>query len=162
VTGVEREARFVEMARAEIVKRGLENVRVVQADGLNTGLEKGAFDLVHERLVMVNLAARDAFVREMLSLLHPGGTIVLADLLRSAGVQHVQIKTTVATPQIGDYRRTHLLSLIESVREKIIASGLLDETALDQHKEALLLHLNDPGTIVIDKLFVQAWGQKPK
>lgn len=40
VIGVEREPRFAEMARAEIAKRGLDNVTMVQADGLNTGLEK--------------------------------------------------------------------------------------------------------------------------
>jgi SAM-dependent methyltransferase len=202
VVGVEREPRFVEMACAEIAKRGLSNVSVVQADGLNTGLEKDAYDLVHERLVLINVSARDAFLTEMLSLLRPGGTLALADvdnvswlcepphpswdvllnafhtvfragggdgfigrrlpgLLRSAGVQHIQVKVTVATPNLGDYRRTHLLSLIESVRGKIIASGLLDESQLERQCEALLRHLNDPATVVIDKLFVQSWGRKP-
>ena len=47
VVGLEREPRFVEMARAEIAKRGLGNVTMVHADGLNTGLEKSSFDLVH-------------------------------------------------------------------------------------------------------------------
>jgi SAM-dependent methyltransferase len=202
VVGLEREPRFVEMARAEIAKRGLSNVRVVQADALNTGLEKNAYDLVHERLVLVNVSARDAFLTEMVSLLRPGGSLVLADvdnvswlcqpphpswdvllnafhtvfhagggdgfigrrlpaLLRGAGVQDVQVKVTVATPKRGDYRRTHLISLIDSVRDKVIASGLLDVAELDQHREALLRHLNDPATTVIDKLFVQSWGRKP-
>jgi hypothetical protein len=39
--------------------------------------------------------------------------------------------------------------------------SLLDVSALDEHREALLRHLNDPATIVIDRLFVQSWGQKP-
>jgi SAM-dependent methyltransferase len=201
VVGLEREPRFVEMARAEIAKRGLSNVSVVQSDALNTGLEKDAYDLVHERLVLINLSAHDAFLAEMLSLLRPGGTLVLADvdnaswlcqpphpswdvllnafhtvfhaggsdgfigrrlpsLLRGAGVQDVQVKVTVATPQLGDYRRTHLLSLIDSVRDKVIAGGLLDEFELHEHREALLRHLNDPATVVIDKLFVQSWGRK--
>src|SRR5262245_41039114 len=46
VVGLEREQRFVEMARAEIARRGLGNVTMVQGDGLDTGLEKGSFDLV--------------------------------------------------------------------------------------------------------------------
>ncbi len=202
VVGLEREPRFVEMARAEIAKRGLRNVRVVQADALNTGLEKNAYDLVHERLVLINVSAREAFVTEMLSLLRPGGSLVLADvdnvswlcqpphpswdlllnafhtvfhagggdgfigrrlpaLLRGAGVQDVQVKVTVATPKLGDYRRTHLISLIDSVRDKVIAGGLLDAAELDEHRGVLLRHLNDPVTIVIDKLFVQSWGRKP-
>lgn len=49
VIGLEREQRFVEMARVEIAKRGMGNVTMVQGDGLNTGLGKGSFDLVHER-----------------------------------------------------------------------------------------------------------------
>ena len=67
VIGLEREQRFVEMARAEIAKSGLGNVTMVQADGLNTGLEKDSFDLVHERLVLINVSAREAFLTEMLS-----------------------------------------------------------------------------------------------
>jgi ubiquinone/menaquinone biosynthesis C-methylase UbiE len=201
VVGLEREARFVEMAREELFKRGLHNVRIIQADALATGLEKESFDLVHERLVMINVSARDAFLTEMLSLLRPGGTIALEDvdnvswlcqpahpswdillaafhtvfhagggdgfigrrlpvLLRAAGIENIQVKITVETPALGDYRRTHLIALIESIREKVIGKGLLSETELQEHKNALSRHLNDPGTTVIDKLLVQAWGRK--
>ena len=201
VVGLERESRFVAMAHAEIAKRGLNNVTIVEADALNTGLEKNAFDLVHERLVMVNVSDREALLSEMLTLVRPGGTVVLSDIdnvswlcqpphpswgillnafhtvfhagggdgfigrrlpimLRAAGIQNVQIKITVATPGLGDYRRTHILSLIDSVCEKVIAKGLLDEQQLREHREALSRHLNDRATVVIDKLFVQSWGQK--
>ena len=202
VVGVDREPRFVDMARAEIATRGLSNVRVVHADALNTGLEQGAYDFVHERLVLINVSAREAFLSELVSLLRPGGTLALADvdnvswlcdpphrsweallhafhtvfhagggdgfigrrlpaLLRAAGVQDIHVKTTVAAPTVGDYRRTHLVSLIDSVRGKIIAGGILDESELDAHRDALLRHLHDPATVVIDKLFVQSWGRKP-
>ena len=60
----------------------------------------------------------------------------------------------------GDYRRTHLVSLIDSLRDKVIALGLLDEKKLADHRSALMQHLEKPETVVIDKLFVQAWGQK--
>ena len=43
---------------------------------------------------------------------------------------------------------------------KIIAKGLLKETELNEHREAVVRHLNDPATTVIDKLLVQCWGQK--
>jgi len=201
VVGLEREQRFAEMARAEIVRRSLGNITIVQADALNTGLEKSAFDLVHERLVLINVSDRKAFLKEMLSLLRPGGTIALEDvdtvswlcqpahpswdillnafhtvfhaasgdrfigrklpvLLRAAGVENIEIKVTVETPPIGDDRRTHLVSLIDSVGEKIIAKRRLAEGALKEHKEALVRHLNDPGTTVIDQLLVQCWGEK--
>jgi len=201
VIGLEREPRFVEMARAEIAKRGMGNVTMIQADGLNTGLEKGSFDLVHERLVLINVSAREAFLTEMMSLLRSGGTVALEDvdnvswlcqpahpswdillnafhavfqrgggdpfvgrrlpvMLRAAGVRNIQTKVTVETPPLGDYRRTHLLSLIDSVRDKIVASGMLDDAKLTDHREALAQHLQDPTTTVIDKLLVQCWGQK--
>jgi SAM-dependent methyltransferase len=203
VVGLEREPRFVEMARAEIAKRGFDNVTLVQADGLDTGLEKSFFDLVHERLVLINVSAREAFLTEMLSLLRPGGTVALEDvdnvswlcqpahsswdvllnafhtvfhagggdgfvgrrlpvLLHAAGVQNIQTKVTVETPPLGDYRRTHLISLIDSVRDKIIANGVLNETKLNEHREALAQHLKDPTTTVIDKLLVQCWGHKSR
>lgn len=202
VVGLEREERFVEMAKAEIAKRKLGNVRVVQADALATGLEKGSFDLAHERLVLINVSEREAFLAEMLSLLRPGGTLALEDvdnvswlcqpahpswdillgafhtvfhagggdgfvgrrlpvLLHAAGVRNIQTRITVETPPLGDYRRTHLLSLIDSVRDKIVAKGVLDDPAIDEHREALAKHLDDPATTVIDKLLVQCWGQKP-
>ncbi len=200
VVGLEREVRFVEMARAEIAKRGLGNVTMVLADGLNTGLEKNSFDLVHERLVLINVSAREAFLTEMLSLLRPGGTVALEDvdniswlcqpahpswdilmnafrtvfnagggdgligrrlpaMLHAAGIQNIQTKVTVETPPLGDYRRTHLISLVDSVRDKIIATGMLDEAELNEHREALAQHLKDPAITVIDRLLVQCWGQ---
>jgi len=203
VIGVEREQLFVEMALVEISKRGLGNVTMACADGLNTGLEKDSFDLVHERLVLINVSAREAFLTEMLSLLRPGGTVVVQDvdnvswlcqpahpswdillnafhmvfqagggdpfigrqlpvLLHAAGAQNIRTKVTVETPQLGDYRRTHLISLIDSVRDKIIAKGVLDEAKLNEHREALAQHLKDPATTVIDKLLVQCWGQKSR
>src|SRR5262249_32333849 len=80
VVGLEREARFVEMARIEVAKRDLRNVKIVQADALHSGLERNSFDLVHERLVMVNLSARDILLSEMVALAGPGGTVILEDI----------------------------------------------------------------------------------
>jgi ubiquinone/menaquinone biosynthesis C-methylase UbiE len=204
VVGVEREARFAEMARAGLSRLGLRNVEVVNADGLNTGLPKAAYDFVHERLVLINLPAdaQRALLAEMFSLLKPGGTIALqefdavsnlcypdhpswkrlaalwnevfhgvggnefvgrtlGDLLRSLGAENIQMKAHVEVAQIGQYRRTHLLSLIESMRDAILASGRMTETELREHMTALSAHLADPATTLIDKLIVQAWGRKP-
>jgi hypothetical protein len=37
----------------------------------------------------------------------------------------------------------------------------MDAQTLAEHKERLRAHLDRPETLVIDKLFVQAWGRKP-
>jgi SAM-dependent methyltransferase len=202
VVGLEREPRFCEMAREEISKRGLSNVKIVEADALSPGLDKASFDLVHERLVLINVQAREALLSEMMSLLRPGGTVALEDvdnaswlchpphrswdvllnafhtvfhggggdgfigrrlpeLLRSAGAQDVHTHITVDVVPIGDYRRTHLVSLIDSVRGKVIGLGLMSEHELQEHRDALLGHLTHPATTVIDKLLVQCWGKKP-
>jgi predicted O-methyltransferase YrrM len=81
LVGVEREPRFVEMARAEVIDRGLRNVEIIQADALQTGLEKNAYDVVHERLILINLppSSQEALLIEMFSLLKPGGIIALQE-----------------------------------------------------------------------------------
>ena len=202
VVGLERESRFVEMAKSEIARRNLRNVEIVQADALLTGLEKDSFDLAHERLVLVNVPERDAFISEMLSLVRPGGIIALEDIdniswvcepphpswdilykafhaafqagggdgfigrrlvnyLRAAQLDDIQFKVHVDIVPRG-YRHTHLLALIESLRDKIIGLGVLNEGELLQHIEALARHLESPKTVVVDKLLVQAWGRKPR
>jgi SAM-dependent methyltransferase len=201
VTGLEREQRFVAMAQSEISRRGLNNVKVVQADALNTGLPKAEFDLVHERLVMINVPKREALLQEMISLLRPGGTIVLEDVddisytcvplhpswtilldafhaafhanggnafigreltrcLRDVGIRNIRTKIHVGTVGPGEYRRTHLLSLLDVLHDKVVGSGVLTETQLSEHRLALTDHLKNPDTLLIDKLLVQAWGQK--
>jgi SAM-dependent methyltransferase len=204
VVGVEREPRFVEMAQAEITQRGLRNVQVINADALRTGLEKNSFDVVHERLVLINVppATQEAILAEMFSLVRPGGTIALqeydaisyvcypehpswkllcgifndtfhaaggndfvgrslAHLLRSAGVQNLEMRTHLELPKVGEYQRTHLLSLIEAMRAQILASERIGGAELREHMAALSEHLSDPTTTLIDKLVVQAWGRKP-
>lgn len=205
VIGVEREPRFFDMARAEQRRRGLSNVELVNADALNTGLDKNSYDFVHERLVLINipLVAQQAVLKEMLSLLKPGGTIAiqefdfvsfacdpdhpswnvlfntwcdafeaagggnlfigrsLARLLRSAGAENVRVHAHANLPQVGEYQRTHILSLIESTHELMVGPGKLSATELRDHVAALAKHLADPKTTLIDRLVVQAWGTKP-
>lgn len=202
VLGLERERRFAEMARAEVARLGLGNVTVVEGDALSSGLDRESFDLVHERLVMVNVPERRDLLAEMVSLATPGGVVALEDidnvswvcepaheswaallgvfhdvfragggdpfvgrrlpaLLREAGLADMRVQVQTALPEPGEYRRTHLLALIESVRGKVIASGAMDQTELDHHRAALSDHLANPATLVIDKLLVQCWGHKP-
>ena len=203
VVGLERECQFAEAARLQMAERGLRNVSVVEGDALATGLEKESFDLVHERLVAINVSARTSLLAEMLSLLRPGGIAVLQDvdnvswlcepahpswdillkafhavfqadggdpfvgrrlprLLRQAGAAEIQLATHVDIAVPGDPRRTHLLSLVDSVKEKIVAAALLSEKELRRHREALGSHLEDAATTVIDKILVQAWGRKTR
>ena len=90
VVGIEREPRFAAMARAEIEKRGLRNVSIVEGDALGAAAEKGAFDLVHERLVLINIppANQQAIVASMFELARPGGIIAAESWDRASYVCH--------------------------------------------------------------------------
>ena len=202
VVGLEREHRFVELARYEIERLGLQNVQVIEADALSSGLESESFDLVHERLVLVNVPEREALLAEMLRLTAPGGFVALEDidnvswlcepahpswdallavfhqafragggdpfvgrrlpsLLRDTSANDVQARLWAELPRPNQYRRTHLLSLVNSIRERILQMNLMSESELDAHRQALVQHLADPNTVVVEKLLMQCWGRKP-
>ena len=80
ITGVDREARFLRMAAEELRGRGLGAVELVVADAADTGLPGAAFDLVHERLVLVNVPRPEDVLAEMVRLTRPGGCVAVADV----------------------------------------------------------------------------------
>ncbi|MBL6459267.1 methyltransferase domain-containing protein [Belnapia sp. T6] len=205
VVGVEREPRFAAMARTEIERRSLQNVLIVEGDMLAAELDEGSFDLVHERLVLINVPEDDrgSIVAAMLRLARPGGTLALESwdrashvcypehpawqilndayreavrttigagtsgrtlpwLLRSAGVIDVHTKVHVRAVEVGDRRRTHRLGILDVAKARILATGRLSEAEFDAHRAALAEHLANPDTLLIDQLFVQAWGTKPR
>lgn len=79
VIGIDNAEQFVDLATAIARERGLANVRVVLADALQTGLQAGSFDLVHERLLLIG-AHRDAVATEMVALARPGGVVAAQDI----------------------------------------------------------------------------------
>lgn len=204
VVGIEREARFAAMARNEIKKRGLRNASIVEGDALDPKVEKGSFDLVHERLVLINVPQENqkSIVAAMFQLARPGGTLaveswdrasyvcfpdhpswqILNDafreavratngdgttgrtlpwLLRTSSVTDIRVKVHVRAVDVGDRRRNHRLGILDVTKPKILATGRLTESEFDSHREALAAHLADPNTLLIDQLFVQAWGKRP-
>ena len=81
-------------------------------------------------------------------------------LLRSAGVGAIDVKVHARALKPGESQRTVLLTLVELMREKILALGRFSESEFAEHKNLLLRHLSDPDTLLIDRLLVQAWGRK--
>ncbi len=75
VVGLERNESTVELARRFIAEHNLLNVEVVQADAKATGLPRASFDLVHARLVLVNVPEPQRVVEEMIALARPGGLV---------------------------------------------------------------------------------------
>jgi ubiquinone/menaquinone biosynthesis C-methylase UbiE len=62
-----------------LATRGLPNVEVRQHNIVTDPLPENAFDLIHERLVLIHLAEREAVVRKLVAALRPGGWLVLED-----------------------------------------------------------------------------------
>jgi SAM-dependent methyltransferase len=75
VLGIERSAHFVELARRFVADHALPQVEVREGDAYDTGLPRASFDGAHMRLVLVNVPKPELIVREMVSLVRPGGWI---------------------------------------------------------------------------------------
>jgi hypothetical protein len=134
---------------------------VVNVDAFENELRKNSHDFVHERLLLINLPAiwQVKLVNEIGGNEFVGRS--LGSLLRHAGAQNIEVRVQVEVVPVGEYRRTHLLSLLQSMRGPVLASGLISTSELSAHMAALSRHLADPKTTLIDKLMVQAWGVKP-
>jgi SAM-dependent methyltransferase len=83
VIGLDREPRFLAIARGLIAEWGLGNVELVQGELPATGLPRGAFDLAHARFVLIHSPAPEAIVEELVALVRPGGVVALQDYVVS-------------------------------------------------------------------------------
>ncbi|GHE59760.1 hypothetical protein GCM10018785_31190 [Streptomyces longispororuber] len=80
VVGLDAEPRMIEMARRTVAERRLANVSLATADAADTGLPRSSFDLVHTRLVLMNVPHTDEVLDEMVALTTPGGTVAVQDV----------------------------------------------------------------------------------
>jgi SAM-dependent methyltransferase len=78
--GLERESRLVEMGQAIRAQRGLRNARFVLGDVYNNGLPRASFDLVHTRLLLINLKDPEGALAELAALVRPGGVVAVQDI----------------------------------------------------------------------------------
>jgi SAM-dependent methyltransferase len=75
VLGIDRNYESVAAARQFAAGRALKNVKVLQRDAAAVGLPGDIFNLVHARLVLVNVPNPEAIVAEMVRLACPGGMV---------------------------------------------------------------------------------------
>jgi ubiquinone/menaquinone biosynthesis C-methylase UbiE len=83
VVGLEANAAHVALASDFVDERQLSNVTVVKGDARRSGLPPDSFDLVHARLLLVNIPEPSQVVAEMVRTVRPGGWVVSqeADLI---------------------------------------------------------------------------------
>lgn len=75
VVGVDQNEASLRAARALVRARRLGNVQIVQADARETRLPRSSFDLVHVRMLLVNLPAPEQVVDEIARVVKPGGWV---------------------------------------------------------------------------------------
>jgi SAM-dependent methyltransferase len=85
----------------------------------------------------------------------------LPRLLRDAGLVDVGVRPLVYVDPPGHLRRRILEVFVDNIADRLVADGLITPEELDRLGGALARHLDDPATVVISDLFIQAWGRKP-
>jgi SAM-dependent methyltransferase len=85
----------------------------------------------------------------------------LPTLLRDAGLVDIQSRPIVHIDPPGHPRRSILPNFVENLKERLIAHGLIARDELEHLQGAVRRHIDDPDTLVLSDLFVQAWGRKP-
>jgi hypothetical protein len=82
----------------------------------------------------------------------------LSRMLRQAGLVEVRVNPVVHVYPPGYGRRLTLLEFIENVRGRILEKNLLSEGELNELTAAVKRYLEDPETLVLSSVFIQAWG----
>ena len=82
-------------------------------------------------------------------------------MLREVGVVDVHVHPFVHTYPLGHGRRMLLLEFVENARSRILEKNLIGEIELNKLTAALKNHLEDPKTLVLSSVFIQAWGRIP-
>jgi SAM-dependent methyltransferase len=85
----------------------------------------------------------------------------LPALLRGAGLVDLRVEARAPFYVAGDPYHTLLLAFTAMHRERLLEQGTLTATELDDLTATLRTHLDDPGTVTLWALFVQAWGRRP-
>jgi SAM-dependent methyltransferase len=85
----------------------------------------------------------------------------LPRLLRAAGLVDVSSRPIIHVYEPGHSRRSILADFVENLRGRLLEQDLTTQAELDELQGALRDHLEDPTTLVVSHLFIQAWGRKP-
>ena len=83
------------------------------------------------------------------------------ELLRRAGLEHVEVEARAQMYPHGKSRRTVRLDLVQSMRPQVLEMGLATAAELDELDAAARAHLDDPDTVVVHGLLFLTWGRKP-
>jgi SAM-dependent methyltransferase len=83
-------------------------------------------------------------------------------LMREAGLVDIQVQPCVHAYPLGHGRRMLLFDFVENARSRVLDQQLATEAELNELTAHLRRHLEDPETLVLSSVFVQAWGRTPE
>jgi phosphatidylethanolamine/phosphatidyl-N-methylethanolamine N-methyltransferase len=83
VTGIDLSGPMLEKARERVLRKGLDNVRLLEMDAANLKFPDNTFDIVYAPYVISVVPDPVAVAREMLRVCRPGGRIVILNHFRS-------------------------------------------------------------------------------
>ena len=75
VLGIDYSPHFINLARHFVEDLGMRNIEIREGDAYDTGLPRASFDGAHMRLLLVNVPNPELIVREIISLVRPGGWV---------------------------------------------------------------------------------------
>lgn len=107
VVGVDGSAAQLEVARADAERAGLTSVEFRQGDASATGLERGSFDLVYCRFLLIHVQRPFEVLQEMRALLKPNGVLVCEEIECStlATVPPTPVYTRAAADTVAGGRK---------------------------------------------------------
>lgn len=85
----------------------------------------------------------------------------LPRLLRDAGMVDIGVRPLVYADPPGHVRRRILEVFVDNLADRLVGDALITPGELDDLGRALAGRLDDPETLVLSDLFVQAFARKP-
>jgi SAM-dependent methyltransferase len=82
--------------------------------------------------------------------------------LREAGLVDIHVKPLVHIYPPGHGRRMLLLEFIENAHARLLENNLIGGPELDELTSSLRHHLENPETLILSSVFIQAWGSVPE
>jgi ubiquinone/menaquinone biosynthesis C-methylase UbiE len=144
-----------------LAARSLPSVEVRQHNIVTDPLPEQAFDLIHERLVLIHVAEREAVVRKLVAALRPGGWLVLEDfaspMIDRTWTVHNAVDAALFTKAFAALRRLLMnrgadTTWAPRVHQSLRAAGLVDVGAAGYF---MLTQGGTPGPLVDSANFSQ-------
>jgi hypothetical protein len=82
--------------------------------------------------------------------------------MREAGLADIRVQAWVHAYPVGHGRRMLLLDFVENARARLLDQQLIGEAEMNELTSLLSHHIEDPETLVLSSVFIQAWGCTPE